>query len=111
MLTDAGGAPVADARVIVNDTTEVRSQADGSFIIRDVPVGTRQVEILAIGMRPVVTAVDVLPNDTAAIALQLRKVTTLDVVRVTASRRGRLLVEEIEARRKTGVSYMMDIGD
>lgn len=111
VLSDAGGAPVADARVIVNDTTEVRSQADGSFTIRDVPLGTRQVEVLAIGMRPVVTAVDILPNDTTAIALQLLKVTTLDVVRVIASRRGRVLTEEIEARRKTGVSYMLDVGD
>lgn len=111
MLSDAGGAPFADARIIVNDTTEVRSQADGSFTIRDVPVGTRQVEVLAIGMRPVVTAVDVLRNDTATLAVQLHKVTTLDVVRVIASRRGRLLTEEIEARRRTGVSYMMDVGD
>ncbi len=111
VLADAGGAPVADARVIVNDTTEVRSGADGAFTIRDVPIGTRQVEVLSIGMRPVVIAVDVLPNDTATLALHLHKVTTLDVVRVTASRRGRLLAKEIEERRKDGLGYLMDIGD
>jgi hypothetical protein len=97
--------------VITDDTTEVRSGADGGFIIRDVPAGTRQIEVLSIGMRPVVSAVDVLPNDTATLALQLHKVTTLDVVRVTASRRGRLLAQEIEERRMSGVGYLMDVGD
>ncbi|MFN2565143.1 MAG: carboxypeptidase regulatory-like domain-containing protein [Gemmatimonadaceae bacterium] len=111
VLTDAGGAPVADARVIADDTAEVRSRADGSFVIHNVAAGTRQIEILSIGMRPIVTAVDVLPNDTATLALQLHKVTTLDVVRVTASRRGRLLAEEIEERRKGGMGYLMDVGD
>jgi hypothetical protein len=111
VLTDVLGAPVAEARVITHDTTEVRSGADGSFTVHNVPAGTRQVEVLSIGMRPFVTAVDVFPNDTATLALQLHKVTTLDVVRVTASRRGRLLAEEIESRRKSGFGYLMDAGD
>ena len=111
VLTDGSGQPLADVRVVVDDTTEVRSGANGAFIIQAVPAGTRQVEILSIGMRPIVTAVDVLPHDTATLALQLRKVTTLDVVRVTASRRGRMLAEEIEARRKSGMGYLMDVGD
>jgi len=111
VVTDAAGVPLVDARVIADDTTEVRSGADGSFIVRDVPAGTRQLEALAIGMRPVLAVVDVLPGDTAAVVLQLHKVTTLDIVRVTASRRGRLIAEEIESRRKTGHGYLVDVGD
>jgi hypothetical protein len=111
LLTDANGSPFANARVVVDDSSEVRSGDDGTFIIRNVPAGTRQVEVLSIGTRAVVTAVDVLPNDTATLALQLRRVTTLDVVRVTASRRGRILVEEIEARRTSGHGYLVDAGD
>jgi Carboxypeptidase regulatory-like domain len=111
VVTDAAGAPVADARVVADDTTEVRTGADGSFVIRHVLAGTRQLEALAIGMRPVVTAIDVLPGDTSAVVLRLQKVTTLDVVRVTASRRGRLIAEEIESRRKSGVGHLMDVGD
>jgi hypothetical protein len=111
LLTDASGEPFANVRVVVDDSSEVRSDADGSFTVRNVPAGTRQVEILSIGTRAVVTAVDVLPNDTATLALQLRRVTTLDVVRVTASRRGRILVEEIEARRTSGHGYLVDAAE
>jgi hypothetical protein len=108
VLADPSGGPVAEARVILDDTAEVRSREDGTFLITNVAAGTRQLEILSLGMRPVVTAIDVIPNDTATFAVQLRKVTTLDIVRVTASRRGRLLAEELAERRKTGQGYMMD---
>jgi hypothetical protein len=108
LLTDANGAPFVNARVVVDDSSEVWSGADGSFTVRNVPAGTRQIEILSIGTRAVVTAVDVLPNDTATLAVRLSRVTTLDVVRVTASRRGRVLVEQIEARRRSGHGYLID---
>jgi hypothetical protein len=108
ILNDLAGAPFADARILVDDNPEVRSDATGRFVVHDVPAGTRQLEILSIGMLPVLMAVDVVPYDTTSIVATLKKVTTLDVVRVMSSRRGRRLAEELEVRRGMGFGHMMD---
>jgi hypothetical protein len=87
---------------------ELRTGSNGRFTIPNVPAGTRQVEVLAIGMSPVVIPVDVSPNETASIGATMRRVTTLDVVRVTGSRRTMLVVSEFESRRKNGAGYVRD---
>jgi hypothetical protein len=107
-VTGTGGAPVADARVIVDGVPEIRSGADGAFRVRDVPSGTRQVEILAIGMMPSIAIVDVIPNDSTRVTAELRKVTTLDVVRVTAPMVRRRMIEDFDERRRRGAGYMFD---
>jgi hypothetical protein len=108
LVTDTAGRPFADARVVMDEAPEIRTGADGRFTLTGVPAGTRQVEILAIGMSPVVTAVDVTPNETAVFAAALRRITTLDVVRVTGSRSTQLRVREFEERRKTSAGYVRD---
>jgi hypothetical protein len=107
LVADSIGRPVGDARVIADGAAELRSGADGRFIVR-VPVGTRQVEVLAIGMSPVVTAVDVSPVDTASVLATMRRITMLDVVRVTASPQVRRLVRDLDERRRTGMGYVRD---
>jgi hypothetical protein len=77
-------------------------------VVRGVPVGTRQVEVFSIGMSPVVTSVQVMPNDTATFVVAMRRITTLDVVRVTASPMVKRLVREFEERRLTGAGYTRD---
>jgi carboxypeptidase family protein len=108
LVADSGGRPVADARVLADGVAELRSGADGRFVVRGVPVGTRQVEILAIGMSPVITAVDVSPADTATVLAIMRRVTMLDIVRVTASPQVRRLVRDLDERRTNGMGYMRD---
>jgi protocatechuate 3,4-dioxygenase beta subunit len=107
-VADSSGRPIADARVMADGAAEIRSADDGRFVVRGVPVGTRQVEVLAIGMSPVVTSVHVMPNDTASVVAAMRRITTLDVVRVTASPMVRRLVREFEERRLTGAGYTRD---
>jgi len=109
VLTDQDGVPYSEARIQLDDSSEVRSAGDGRFAFRNVQAGTRQVEVMSIGMVPIVMAVEVYPRDSATITLQLRRVTTLDVVRVTASRRGRMIAEGIEERRKLNTGYSMDM--
>jgi len=108
LLTDPAGAPFAGARVLVESFPETRSGADGRFVVRNVPTGTRQVEIRSVGMAPVITTVDVMPHDTAMIAAQLKKVTLLDVVRVTGTMRQQKIVQDLEQRRKTGLGFIQD---
>ena len=110
-VTDAVGGPVLNARIFVDDSIEVRSQPDGRFTIPGVVPGTRQVEVLALGSMPVVSALDVYPGDTSDIAVRMRRITLLDVVQVTASRQGRRLVTEISERSRTGFAHTMEAGE
>src|SRR5207249_3646393 len=72
------------------------------------PLGTRELEVLAVGMSPIVMVVDVTARDTTIVTAQLHRITTLDVVRVTASRRARQLVAELEERQRTALGYVRD---
>ena len=108
LVTDTAGRPFADARVVMDEAPEVRTAADGRFTLTGIPAGTRQIEVLAIGMSPVVTPVDVMPSETATFAAALRRITTLDVVRVTGTRITQLRVREFEERRNTSAGYIRD---
>lgn len=110
-VRDVSGAPLGNARVIVDDTVEVHATADGRFRINNVATGTRQIEVLSIGMVPVIAAVDVFPNDSTPVALSVRRVTALDAVRITASRRARAIIDGIEARKRLGSGYLIEAGD
>jgi hypothetical protein len=108
MVTDAGGAPFAAARILVDGETAYRSDNDGRFVISSAPAGTHQLEISAIGMAPVVTVVDVGVHDTAVVATQLLASTVLGGVEVTAVRTGRVLAAEFNQRRKAGRAFVLD---
>jgi hypothetical protein len=108
LLTDAGGAPYRGARILVADMPEARSGPDGTFTVRDVPAGTRQVDIRSVGMAPYVTAVDVVPRDTVTLGAQLHKITLLDVVRVTGTVAQRRRISALEERKHAGWGYFHD---
>lgn len=107
-VRDSAGRPVPEARVIADGVPELRSDPEGRFTARGVPAGSRQVEVTAIGMSPVVVVVDVSPRDTVSVAAVMRRITVLDVVRVTASPLVRRLVTELEERRKLGAGHVRD---
>ena len=108
-LTDRSGTPFTYARVAVDDLPETRSGPDGRFTIRDVPIGTRQVDVRFVGMMPVTVAVDVSAGDTASVHVRLERVTTLRGVTVVASgSMGRVLAQEFDARRRQGTGYFSD---
>jgi hypothetical protein len=108
VVTDSSGRPVPEARVVADGVPELRADSSGRFTVKGVPIGSRQVEVLAIGMSPVYTVVDVTPWDTARVYATMRRITTLDVVRVTASPNVRRLVRDFEERRKNGLGYLRD---
>lgn len=108
MLTDEAGYGYSEARVILDDTVETRTDGAGRFVFRNVPLGTRRIQVLSLGMLPLVTTVDVFPGSPATMTRTLRRVTTLDVVRVIGTNRGRVLAQQLEERRKTGFGYTME---
>ncbi|MEP6732550.1 MAG: carboxypeptidase-like regulatory domain-containing protein [bacterium] len=107
-LSNASGEPFADARVLMDDVPEVRSGPTGRFVLLNVPAGTRQIEILSLGMRPVVLPVNVVVRDTVTLAVTLKKVTTLDVMRVTATRRAMHVITQLDERKRAGLGYFRD---
>jgi len=108
VVSNVDGSPFRDARILLEDAAEARSDARGHYTIRDVPVGTRQLQVLAIGTRPVVTTVDVRPHDTTLVNIELRKLTTLDVVRVIGSATQRRFMRDFEERKRGGFGYFAD---
>jgi len=107
-VTDENGNPLTDARVFVDEFGEVRSNAEGDVLLRSVPAGTRQVDVRAIGRIPVSVVLELSAGDTATFTASMRRVTTLDVIRVTGTRRQRVLVEGFETRRKSGFGFVLD---
>jgi hypothetical protein len=107
-VANEAGAPFPGARIVMDEVSEVRSDRNGRFTIRDVPIGTRQLQVLSIGMAPVVMTVDIFAADTSVVAAQVRRMTTLDVVRIIGSAAQRRLIQDLESRRHRGGGYMLD---
>lgn len=103
---EGGTARVPNALATLWGTgTDVRSDASGTFTLRSLPLGTHTTEIRAIGYEPVRTLVNVLPDEPAALEIDLSRVTALDTVRVRArfDARNRLFDEAgFLSRQRTG---------
>jgi hypothetical protein len=84
VITDSRGVAVANAAVAVDSLEEVRSDVDGRFVVRGVPLGTRPISIVAIGMQPYRGTVDLRAGDTARVVVPMTSVQTLSEVAVKA---------------------------
>lgn len=107
-VTDDNGRPVAGVRVILDEITEVRTDADGRFVIRSAPTGTRLLDLAAVGMTPVSTVVDVMVGETAVVTASLRTVSNLEAMRVTATSNIGRLAAQFQERRKQGFGSYLD---
>jgi protocatechuate 3,4-dioxygenase beta subunit len=107
-LTGEGGRPVAGAIIATEGLPEVRSDDDGRFVIRDVPAGTRQIDVRAIGASPMTAIVDVVARDSTPVALEMRRVQTLAEIRVTAPTFRQVMLRDINERRRTALGYFRD---
>jgi len=107
-LTAEGGQPLAGAIIATAGVPEVRSDDDGRFTLRDVPAGTRQIEVRAIGASPTTAIVDVVARDTTPVTLEMRRVQTLSEIRVTAPTFRQIMIRNIEERRIAGLGYFRD---
>lgn len=108
VVTDTSGAPIVGARALL-DGAEVRSDATGRFVLREVAGGTRQVQMVSIGHAPVSATVEVVPGDTAFVMATMAGVQQLDPIRVVArTPYVQMLTLGIEERKRTGTGFFMD---
>ncbi len=108
VVTDPLGGLFADARIRVDGAPEVRSDANGHFVIRRAAAGTREVEVLAAGIVPTLTVVDVVERDTTSVVLRIGNPVVLEGMRTVAARSGHVLAAEFAERRRSGAGYSMD---
>lgn len=108
VVTNQDGRGVADVRVILDDAREARTDRDGRFLISNVPTGTRQMDMAAIGMTPVSQTVDVFNRDTAFVSASLRTVSNLEAINVLANATVRRKARLLEERRKQGFGSFAD---
>jgi hypothetical protein len=107
-LSDAAGAPFVDARVILDDSIEVRSEFDGRFTFAGAPTGSHQIVARYIGAAPTRATIEIGPRDTTRVAMTMAKVTRLATTTVTSPARASMLREGWEARRLMYQRFMID---
>lgn len=109
-LTGATGAPLADARVVVRDAgLEARTDAAGRFALANLPAGTWNLDVRAVGHDPLTRPVDVLQNDSSTVTYTMSRFVALDTVRIRSrmanTAAGNLLA--FEERAKAGFGHFM----
>jgi hypothetical protein len=103
------GRPLENVVVTNDGVVEARTDVDGRFVLRNVPVGTQQIEARLIGLGPDAKPVDVTANDTVRITLKLMKVNVLDSVRVVSRMTVRQrLISEYTERARIGLGHFSD---
>jgi hypothetical protein len=108
LVKDDHGMPLRDALIVTDGLPSVRTRANGTFIVRDVPAGTQQIEVRSIGLAPVFETIDVRARDTTRIEIALLKITTLDSVRVKANAVRQQFVADYESRKRQGFGKFLD---
>ena len=110
-VVDERGAGVADARVTVANAPEVRTRADGSFRVLNVPTGSQQIEALVLGSAPATRVVDVVADDTARVELTMHRVQQLDSMKVVATSTRQGMFRDLDDRKKIGIGQFRDSTD
>ncbi|MEP6831923.1 MAG: carboxypeptidase regulatory-like domain-containing protein [Gemmatimonas sp.] len=101
--------PAVGARVLTTGLGEVRADNRGRFTLPNVPVGTRQIEVLAVGIQPTSVTVDVDSASSQPVAVWMDRVTTLATRDVKAARAIRVIqLNEMELRRERKLGTFVD---
>jgi len=86
VVASLGGLPLVNALVSITDGPETRTNEAGEFTIPDAPVGTRMLEVRAVGYYPERRRVDIVTG-AAPVRVSLATLqSVLDTVKVSASR-------------------------
>lgn len=89
----------------------VRTDADGRFLIAELPAGSQMLEVRHVGATPITQTVALLPRTTTDVSLNLSRVTELATVNIREEQflaRDRL---DFEYRKKAGFGYRLEESD
>jgi hypothetical protein len=110
VVRDSARLPVHDARVTVSGVAgEWRVNANGGFVVRGIPSGTRVIAIRALGLAPERRLVDLAARDSAFLDLSMtRLITTLSTVTIREREHLNALRSDLDQRRRAGFGYRAD---
>lgn len=104
---DGTGRPLVDATVAVPNGPSVRTDARGEFVLDSVQVGTRTLDVRAMGFYPERLAVNAIA-DAPRVEAALRSFgSVLDTVKVLANYERYSLRRELEQRRRMGIGRVI----
>jgi hypothetical protein len=107
----AGGQPLAGAQASIVDGPQTRANERGEFTLTDAPLGTRMLEVRAVGYYPVRRRVDIV---TGAVPVHVTLSTlkaVLDTVKVMATRREGRDIKGFQERSRSGAGRYLTADD
>ena len=109
VVRDEFGNPRPSAVVEVDDVPGVAyADSAGGFLLERLPSGSQMVMVRMVGFAAGRRQVDLRNRDTTRVAFQLRQVTVLDTLRITASSRiAQNELAELDRRMRVGVGYFL----
>lgn len=111
VVTTEGGHPIAGAEVKLVDGLQVRSNARGEWVLPDVPVGTRMLEMRAVGYYPQRRVVDVVEGS-APLRTELATLkSVLDTFKIRAARDADRHKSGFAARQRQGYGKFIAAAD
>lgn len=108
IVRGAAGGPAPNALLQVAEAREVRTDAQGRFVLAGALIGTRSVIVRAIGADPARAVIDVPWGDTAYVEILLRNIPTLAQVEVVGSAAQRRFLADLADRQALGVATFLD---
>ncbi len=114
-VLDDKGAPLAGATVEIDGRdSAVATGTDGTFSLREVPLGSRMLTVQAAGFSALASPVHVLYEDTPSTSITMQKafvLAGLEGIQVTERTRIRRSRREFEERREAGIAHFIDSSD
>lgn len=111
VVTAIGGRPLADAQVRIRDGPETRSNERGEWTLAGAPIGTRMLEVRAVGYYPDHRPVDVVTGAAPVRTALSTMKAVLDTVRVMAERVSNRNMIEFNERRRGGIGRYLTAAD
>jgi hypothetical protein len=111
VVTAVGGRPLADAQVRIRDGPGTRANERGEWTIAGAPIGTRMLEIRAVGYYPEHRPVDVVTGGAPIRSALTTMKAVLDTVRVMAERLSNRNMMEFNERRRGGMGRYLTAED
>jgi hypothetical protein len=107
VVTTAVGGPVAGAQISIRDGPETRANEQGEWTLTNAPLGTRMLEVRAVGFHPQRLAVDVVAGAPPILTALSTMKAVLDTVTVTAARvRDQNIIDFLQRRRNGNGRYI-----